>query len=62
MHFGKHSEGCQKIVFPSSAYLYVAGKKLKYSSKVHLEIFTGRDAASQASGYFIVIISEFSPA
>lgn len=54
MHFGKHSEGCQKIVFPSSAYLYVAGKKLKYSSKVHLEIFTGRDAASQASGYLLL--------
>jgi hypothetical protein len=29
---------------------------------VHLEIFTGRGIASQAFGYFIVTISEISPA
>ena len=61
MYFGQ-PEGHQKLALLSSAYLYVARIKFKICIKSPFGNINGRGIAAQASGYFIVIISEISPA
>lgn len=61
VYFGQ-PEGHQTLVFSGSAYLYVARIKFKIFIKSPFGNITGRGIAAQASGYFIVIITEISPA